>query len=108
MRSRCHRKCVAPAPKVKAVQPFGAKDDFPPSIRSPKPASAGPKFDEIVEVVSANVPGEVLDGVCIESGVGAKLEKAEAFVRLAITNPTSITMVVREISAHIGKPVTAP
>src|SRR5205085_4013606 len=44
----------------------------------------------------------------IEGDVWAVLGKANAFVRLAVTDPTGVAVVVGEVSAGIGEPVAAP
>src|SRR5207247_10984858 len=97
--------CVTTTPEVKAVQPLCAKDDLPSSVGPPKPASAWTKLDQVVEIVSAHVPGEIFDCVSVESSIGAELKKAEAFMRLAVPDPARVTMVIGEIDARLGKPV---
>ncbi len=91
LRLRFDRVGVAATTQIESIQPFPAQDHFPAAKRQPEDARAGTDFDQIVEVVSFHVPGEILDRISIEGDIGTKLKQAKTFVRLAVANPARIT-----------------
>src|SRR5262245_52325880 len=96
------------AAQVIALEPFRAQDHFPMLARHPEQPCPGTEFEEIVEIVAFDVPGNVLDGVGIDGGTWTDLEESNSFVRLPITNPTGVPVVIGKICADIREPIAAP
>src|SRR5262245_63116659 len=96
------------AAQVIALEPFRAQDHFPMLARHPEQPCPGTEFEEIVEIVAFDVPGNVLDGVGIDGGTWTDLEESDTFMGLSVANPTGVPMVIGKICADVREPIAAP